>query len=52
MPTQTLRDRVLGKVDVDNVTVGGTPLFEIDEEARLAQHIKDIATNRIRLYPS
>lgn len=44
MPTQTLRDRVLGKVDVDNVTVGGTPLFEIDEEARLAQHIKDIAT--------
>ena len=40
VPTQTLRDRVLGKVDIDTFAVGRAPLFSLEEEARMANHFK------------
>ena len=43
VPTQTLRDRVLGKVDVDTAVLGKAPLFCFEEEARLSSHFKEMA---------
>ena len=33
VPMQTLRDRVLGKVQPDTVTTGRAPVLSMDEEA-------------------
>ena len=43
VPTRTLRDRVLGKVDIDTFAVGRAPLFSLEEEARMANHFKEMA---------
>ncbi|CAC5369852.1 unnamed protein product [Mytilus coruscus] len=39
---QTLRDRVLGHISLDNVTSGPPPVFDCEQEARLVQHIKEM----------
>ena len=44
IPRQTLRDRVKGKIDPDCTTTGRTPVFTLDEEAKLTEHIKTMAT--------
>ena len=33
VPTQTLQDRVLRKVDIETFAVGRAPLFSLEEEA-------------------
>ena len=43
LPTQTLRDRVLGKVDIDTFAVGRASLFSLEEAARMANHFKEMA---------
>jgi len=42
----TLRDRVLGKVDPETVVMGKVPLFEQFEEAKLVTHFKTMADFR------
>ncbi|XP_063420606.1 uncharacterized protein LOC134705821 [Mytilus trossulus] len=42
LPEQTLRDRVLGHISVDNVKSGPPPVFDCEQEARLVQHIKEM----------
>ncbi|ESO89300.1 hypothetical protein LOTGIDRAFT_229168 [Lottia gigantea] len=44
VPIQTLRDRVLGHISIDNVKSGPPPVFDCEQEARLAEHIKDMAS--------
>ena len=44
IPEQTLRDRVLGKVDIDCVTMGTAPILSMDEEAKIVQHLKSMAS--------
>lgn len=43
VPLQTLRDRVIGKVDPDCVATGHPPVFSIEEEARISTHLTDVA---------
>ena len=43
VPENTLRDRVLGKVDPDTATMGKVPLFDQFEEAKIVQHFKNMA---------
>ena len=43
-PMQTLRDRVLGKVHIDTVAVGRIPILSCEEESRLVDHLKSVAT--------
>ena len=44
VPENTLRDRVLGKIDPDNVVMGKLPLFTQYEEAKIVEHIKTMAS--------
>eukprot|EP00105_Crassostrea_gigas_P044388 XP_019928536.1 PREDICTED: uncharacterized protein LOC105342315 [Crassostrea gigas] len=44
VPTQTLRDRVNGKVDLKKVTMGPAPLPGQEEEAMLLSHLKAMAS--------
>ncbi|KAL5006411.1 hypothetical protein ScPMuIL_015217, partial [Solemya velum] len=39
----TLRDRILGKVDPECVTTGRSPLFSLEEEEKIVQHLKSVA---------
>ena len=41
---QTLRDQVLGKVNVDCVSSGTSPVLTIDEEAKIVHHLRNMAT--------
>lgn len=43
VPENTIRDRVLGKIDPDNVVMGKVPLFEQFEESKLVDHFKTMA---------
>ena len=43
VPENTLRDRVLGKVDPETVMMGKLPLFEQYEEAQIVEHFKTMA---------
>ena len=43
IPTQTLRDRVLGKVDFETLRSGPRTVLDQEEEERLVNHIKQIA---------
>ena len=43
VPEQTLRDRIIGKVDPENTRSGPEPVFTQEEEARLVKHILQIA---------
>ena len=44
VPENTLRDRVLGKIHPETVTMGREPLFTSLEEATIVDHIKKIAS--------
>ncbi|CAC5373321.1 unnamed protein product [Mytilus coruscus] len=39
---QTLKDRVLGHISIDNVKSRPPPVFEYEQEARLVHHIKEM----------
>ncbi|KAH3852050.1 hypothetical protein DPMN_094545 [Dreissena polymorpha] len=41
---QTLRDRVLEKVHIDTVAAGRVPMLFCEEEFRLVDHLKSVAT--------
>ena len=43
VPENTLRDRVLGKVDPETVTMGKLPLFDQFQEAKIVEHFKTMA---------
>ena len=43
VPENTLRDRVLGKVDHDSAEMGRAPLFTHAEEEKIVQHFKKMA---------
>ena len=43
MPLTTLRDRVDNRISVDTTSSGPSPLFNQIEEAKLVEHIKDMA---------
>ena len=43
VPMQTLRDRVLGKVDPECVTTGRAPIFSMVEESHIVEHLKAVA---------
>ncbi|XP_053402820.1 uncharacterized protein LOC128558058 [Mercenaria mercenaria] len=43
VPQQTLRDRVLGKIDPECVTTGREPVLSMFEEAKIVKHIKTMA---------
>ncbi|XP_063401995.1 uncharacterized protein LOC134686219 [Mytilus trossulus] len=44
VPRQTLRDRITGKISPDCVTTGRAPVFWLEEEARLVEHVKSMAS--------
>jgi len=44
MPRQTLRDRTTGKIDADCVTTGRVPVLSMEEEAKLVDHLKIMAS--------
>lgn len=44
VPKTTLRDRLLGKVDPECVTSGKAPVSNMEEKARLAEHLKVMAS--------
>ncbi|KAJ8297689.1 hypothetical protein KUTeg_024220, partial [Tegillarca granosa] len=43
IPEQTLRDRVKGFIDVDSVNSGRSPVLSLDEEAKLVNHLVEMA---------
>lgn len=44
VPRQTIRDRIIGKIDPECVTTGRSPVFSLEEEARIVDHIKEMAS--------
>ena len=44
VPFQTLRDRVAGQVDPECCTMGKQPLLSQEEEVRLVNHLKEMAS--------
>ncbi|XP_041376339.1 uncharacterized protein LOC121388791 isoform X2 [Gigantopelta aegis] len=44
IPEQTLRDRALGKIDIDCVSSGCLPVLTLDEEAKIVEHLKRMAS--------
>ena len=44
VPEQTLRDRVLGKVTVDCVSSGTSPVLTTEEEAKVVHHLRNMAS--------
>lgn len=44
IPRQTLRDRLTGKIDPECVTTGRTPTFSLEEESRIVEHVKSMAS--------
>ena len=45
VPEQTLRDRVKGRVSIDTTKSGTGPLFNVEEEAKLVDHLHSLARN-------
>jgi hypothetical protein len=43
VPEQTLRDRILGHISAEAFKSGPQPVLDLEHEARLVQHIKQIA---------
>jgi hypothetical protein len=41
----TLRDRVLGKIDAECISSGRPPLLSLDDEAKIVNHLKIVATD-------
>ena len=44
VPTQTLRDRVKGTIDIDTVKSGKSPVLSAEEEALIVRHLKEMAS--------
>ncbi|CAC5359072.1 unnamed protein product [Mytilus coruscus] len=44
VPRQTLRDTITGKISPDCVTTGRAPVFSLEEEARIVEHVKSMAS--------
>jgi hypothetical protein len=44
VPLQTLTDRITGKISIDVVKSGKPPVFSLEEEARLVNHFKEMAS--------
>jgi hypothetical protein len=44
LPITTLRDRVLGKIDAECISSGRPPLLSLDDEAKIVNHLKIVAT--------
>ena len=43
VPVRTLRDRTMGMISVDTVKSGRAPVFELEEEVRIVEHLKEMA---------
>lgn len=43
VPQQTLRDRVIGKVDIDTTSSGRNPVLSLSEEEKLVSHLEVMA---------
>ena len=43
VPEQTLRDRVIGRIDIDTVTTGRNPVLSRSEEEKLVSHLQVMA---------
>ncbi|KAH3694478.1 hypothetical protein DPMN_081918 [Dreissena polymorpha] len=43
VPHNTFRDRIKGRVDPETTMTGSGPLFKLEEEAKLVEHIKLMA---------
>ncbi|MES9880618.1 MAG: hypothetical protein ABW185_07025 [Sedimenticola sp.] len=43
VPLQTLRDRLIGRVDPDCTTTGRPPIFSMEEEAKISNHLKSVS---------
>ena len=43
VPEQTLRDRVIGHIDIDIVKSGRSPVFDLEEEAKIVNHLQAVA---------
>ena len=44
IPRQTLCDRLTGKVDPECVTTGPAPIFSLEEEEKIVQHVKTMTS--------
>jgi len=44
VPITTLRDRVLGKIDAECISSGRPPFLSLDDEAKIVNHLKIVAT--------
>jgi hypothetical protein len=44
VPITTLRDRVLGKIDAECISSERPPLLSLDDEAKIVNHLKIVAT--------
>ncbi|CAC5357200.1 unnamed protein product [Mytilus coruscus] len=44
VPRQNLRDRIISKICSDCVTTGSAPVFSLEEEARIVEHVKSMAS--------
>ncbi|XP_052097897.1 uncharacterized protein LOC127732747 [Mytilus californianus] len=44
VPMKTLRDRITGKISPDCVTTGRAPVFSLEEETRIVEHVKSMAS--------
>ncbi|CAC5406516.1 unnamed protein product [Mytilus coruscus] len=44
VPRQTQRNRINGKISPDCVTTGRAPVFSLEEEARIVEHVKSMAS--------
>ena len=43
VPEQTLRDRVIGRINIATVTTGRIPVLSLSEEEKLASHLQVMA---------
>ena len=43
MPITTIRDRLLGRIEAESISLG-PPLLSLDDEATIVKHLKIIAT--------
>ena len=44
VPITTIRDRVLDKIDAECISSGRPPLLSLDDEAKIVNHLKLVAT--------
>ena len=43
VPDQTLRDRISGRISIDTLKSGRSPIFTLDEELKLVNHLQAVA---------